>query len=423
MKNNRRYDLSSRLTHFFRHVDLLDDTAPCTPECWGYSNLVEDTDLSPLFLLRCAIRYGRLWATWAYRNKARTIYGPNPAICLTDMPTGAFLETSFVRQKRKQKISGYALTFQKPEMFRIGARPVIYGLSKSSSKIPSGKNGGLRILPKDLLPIHEQYRYVTYAPTTGRWNIDWTHEREWRWPMKDKASLQEFNRKIKEEYVVSSAREIPGLDLYSEKLSRIGVIVATKEEALRVFHDILVLVDRGDASSHAFEYVLASNDIPDPKKIRDPDEEADALADAAIDLSTYLAETPSADAELVQQVDDCIFNVNANSPVPKSGERGGCWLWILDNLHDVTRALLRSDRLVINQEGKYLLRLPEFDMRRSLRQREDMAEDLAKRLGDKFNLESGYYSVLNSTDPNAYPYYNGDFSHNLSFYNNYFDGL
>src|SRR3546814_6091553 len=64
-------------------------------------------------------------------------------------------------------------------MFTAGARPVIYGLSGDVREQPS--NGDFRILDERLLPQQEQYRYVTYTIGDVR-QIDWTHEREWRWP-------------------------------------------------------------------------------------------------------------------------------------------------------------------------------------------------------------------------------------------------
>lgn len=63
-------------------------------------------------------------------------------------------------------------------MFNYGARPVIYGLDEhNNARCSQGRNGE-RILDETALPLIEQYRYVTYVP--GK--IDWTHEREWRWP-------------------------------------------------------------------------------------------------------------------------------------------------------------------------------------------------------------------------------------------------
>lgn len=63
-------------------------------------------------------------------------------------------------------------------MFNYGARPVIYGLDQHNNARCSQGRYGERILDETALPLIEQYRYVTYVP--GK--IDWTHEREWRWP-------------------------------------------------------------------------------------------------------------------------------------------------------------------------------------------------------------------------------------------------
>ena len=151
MKNAERYDLSRRLIHFFRKIDLEDGSAPDVPEDWGMGSIAEDTVYSPMFLMRSAIRHGHLWATWSRRKNIRTVYGPYPAICFTDMPMAAFIEASRVRQSLGQKISTFALTFPKEQMFRIGANPVIYGLSDRSVVLPRGTSGGERIIPENVL--------------------------------------------------------------------------------------------------------------------------------------------------------------------------------------------------------------------------------------------------------------------------------
>lgn len=383
--------------------------------------MVETTWFSPLFLLRCIIRHGWLWATWSYRNQARTIYGPFPAICFTDMPTAAFLETAASRQKRKQNISAYALTFDKTQMFSAGARPVIYGLSGSTGRIPNGTDGRERIIPEDLLSANEQYRYVTYSPTHNRWNIDWTHEREWRWPMRDKKALAEYLKQRKKFGCVGSVKDIPGLNLYSGRLDNIGVIVNNNEEANRIFHDILVLVDRGLVPPNMYEYVLISENIGDPEKLRSPDDEANAIAASAIDVQPFLDVHEAEDSQIAEEVLAMIDRVEAEAGPSENGEFGGCWLWITDNLHKVTRALIRKELIEVNEEGKYLLRLSSFSDDRSLRQREDMATKLGAIFQEAYGITTGFFSVLNSDDINGHPYYNPDFSENLLFYNNYFD--
>jgi hypothetical protein len=61
LPNNDRYDLSNRLIHFFRRVDISGDDAPPWPQHLNYASIDEGEELlEPLFLLRHAIRGGRL---------------------------------------------------------------------------------------------------------------------------------------------------------------------------------------------------------------------------------------------------------------------------------------------------------------------------------------------------------------------------
>jgi hypothetical protein len=411
VENNRRFDLSERLIHFFRKLDLEDGSAPETPENWGGHNLSEHTVFSAQFLLRCAIRNGCLWATWARRGNTRTIYGPRPAICFTDMPTAAFLETAAVRLKAGQKISTLALTFPKPAMFDLGARPAIDGLSGPPVTILT--SGVQRTLPPDRLPLHEQYRYVSYFPT-GAYKVDWTHEREWRWPYPVEP--------VVEPDVVSSVADIPGLNLYEVGLSGLGIIVHTKEQARFVLHDVLSLVDRKVIALDTFDYVLVADDITSPADIRDPAQEEAAIAAAAIDLSKFLTVDLVRDEKIGEEIDAMVQTVEKAAPNPTVGELGGCWLWLVDNDHPVTRALLNTDRAMVNKNGKYLM-FPYFSDSRSLGEREDMTKKLAADVKAKYGVECGYFSVLGSDDPDSVPSYNSDFLGNRMIYNFWSDSL
>lgn len=420
MKSNRRYDLSGRLIHFFRKLDLEDGSAPDMPEDFGLTNITESTEYSAIFLLRSAIRHGRLWATWSKRNEARTVYGPRPAICFTEMPTAAFLEASAERLRAGQKISTLALTFPKPQLYGLGARPVIYGLSINDADIPKGRGGGPRIIPTDALPLNEQYRYVTYSPT-GRWRVDWTHEREWRWPYT--GDLAEYEAAIEEYGVVEGVRDIPGLDLYTGDIHGIGVIVNTREEARMVLHDVLALVDRQDIVPDTFEYVLVSDNIRAPESIRDPIAEAAVIAGATIDLSDYLTPQSDRDRTISDRVHALAEQVEDRAGPSEAGEFGGCWLWLVDNVHPVTRALLNSGKLVVNQDRKYLMFPYEFSDDRSLRQRETMTKELARLVNEEFGIEAGYFSVLMSGDPDDLPNYHTDFLDNELHFNWWSYGL
>src|SRR5579862_4500707 len=158
--NNARYDLSDRLIHFFRSVDSSRLDSPVMPEDWGPSSMENpDEPFSPFFLMRNAVRQGRLWATWSVRRRRRTIYGPDPAVCFTEMPIAAFVEAGLARAKRGEAMSPYGLVFPKTALFRLGARPVIYGLS---GDVNTGIDGaGARMIASTQLPPREQFRYVT----------------------------------------------------------------------------------------------------------------------------------------------------------------------------------------------------------------------------------------------------------------------
>lgn len=145
MKSNIRFDLSDYLVHFFRDVDLEGANTILFPEHMGWQNIWEDTFLPAIFLLRASLRNGRLWATWSFRKGVRTIYGPHPAICFTEMPIAAFLEAGHDRRAKGQAMSPFALVFPKDTLHCIGARPVIYGLSVELV-LPSGLGGRQRML-------------------------------------------------------------------------------------------------------------------------------------------------------------------------------------------------------------------------------------------------------------------------------------
>jgi hypothetical protein len=98
-------------------------------------------------------------------------------------------------------------------------------------------------------------------------------------------------------------------------------------------------------------------------------------------------------------------------------ETGGCWLWLKDNRHALVRALIRLEAITINDNGRYLVELPEFDDHRPLRQRQEMVNALCKKLKTKFGISASYYAVLGSDDPNHIPTYSDDLASDPLFYN------
>lgn len=399
MNNSIRYDLSARLIHFFREVDTRGKSPVNFPEHWGFDHITENDIFNPFFLLRAAIRHNKIFATWAVRNNRRTIHGDSPAVCFTEMPLAAFIETSKKRSKLGQAISTYGISFLKSEMFDLGARPVIYGLSINTFDITTSEKGE-RIIDVAALPLQEQYRYVTFNPI-GNKKIDWTHEREWRWVYKD--SIEEFERQLEEYGIVSNIKDFPSLEVCNGNITDIGVIVETKEEAELILSDILTSFDKNEYTPYKF--LFYTEQINKISEILTPKEEKIELQKSMIDLSEFINTYPIRDQDIYNTFVDMTKEIENNFSDIESGELGGCWLWIYDNLHGFTRALINKDRIVVNKEGKYLCFLYEFSDSRSLAQREEMTKLLAARIKEEFNVDCGYFSVLNSNDIDGIPFY------------------
>ena len=405
MNNSNRFDLSDYLIHFFRDVDMMGPNAIAMPENMGWHSLAEDTFCPAIFMLRAALRNGRLWATWSYRKNARTIYGTSPAVCFTDMPVAAFVEASRERHARGEAMGEVALVFPKAKMRTLGARPAIYGLSEESIALPRGKGGGPRIFPADVLPLHEQYRYVT-----DTYPIDWSHEREWRWPCRVEYPNWDGDS-------VADWFDIPGLDFYDTGISGIGAIVKTRAQAELVINDMLALVDAGIADPYAFSFVLPTDELPSLEAIRDREVLKDALAKVTIDINKYFKVSQAQVSKVNRQFTNEVCAIENNTPRSQAGESGECWLWLYDGSSQLARMLLADGRLIVSRNGRYLARLVEFSDSRSLQEREEMTERLATIIQKKFDVSCGYFSVKNSHNPDEVPFFAQDHDDDIPYYN------
>ncbi|KAA0579760.1 DUF4427 domain-containing protein [Azospirillum sp. B21] len=398
MRNSHRFDLSDYLIHFFRDIDLFGQSAIDMPEHMGWHSLYEGTNLPAMFMLRAALRNGRLWATWSYRGNARTIYGPDPAVCFTDMPIAAFVEASQLRHARGEAMGEVALVFPKNDMRRLGARPVVYGLSQELSVWPSGSDGRPRIFPADVMPPVEQYRYVSDVSSSGQ-RIDWTHEREWRWPCRNALTQSQ------DALPVENWSDISGLDFYRERVSGIGAIVKTRAQAEMVVRDMLTLVDSGVANENTFSFVLVTDELHSVQYIQERQQLALVLQEATINLGAYFYKDP----QFINQTNNSfaaeVAAVEQHAGPEQYGEFGGCWLWLHDCTTPLARSLLHTGRVFVNSQGRYLARLDEYSDGRSLRQREEMTQTLSRVINEKFGVQCCYFSVLNSDNADEVPFY------------------
>lgn len=414
MNNNIRFDLSNYLIHFFRDIDISGPNGISLPEHMGWQNIYEDTFLPASFMLRAALRNGRLWATWSMRNGIRTIYGSSPAICFTEMPIAAFLKAGSERWKSGQAMSPFALVFPREALYRIGALPVISGVASEGVFSANYDANGNRMLPESIIPSVEQFRYVTFDIGGAR-NIDWTHEREWRWPYR--GDLSAVNQEIQNFGIVSSWDEIPGLDFYRLGINGIGVIVETKRQAELIVSDMLTLVDSGQATAETFGFVLASKLLPAPNQLQDPASIAQAIESAMVNLQPYFSLPPEECNAFSNRFGMLVRQVEESAGFPSQGEFGGCWLWLHDNTSLLTRALLRTGRAFVTRDGRYLASLREFSDSRGLREREAMTSRLASMVKAEFGTSCCYFSVLNSDDPTEVPFYADEFNDDIGFFN------
>ena len=224
--------------------------------------------------------------------------------------------------------------------------------------------------------------------------------------------------KAVEEYgMVDDAMDIPGFDFYKENINGIGVVVRNRIQANWIVHDILALVDRGIIHKRTFRFVLAAEELPESVKLISPQDISKAIANSLIDLEPLFSHKKEKLEAIAKEFSTHVSGIENKSASPKSGELGGCWLWILDNTSILARALIDDDRMVVSESGKYLVNLYEFSDSRNLRERQEMTEELAEVIKERFGVECGYFSVLCSDNPNDVPFYNSDHLDDHKHYN------
>ncbi len=164
-----------------------DDTGtPIYPGTDSDYDSVEKRELhcAALPVLRTIITEGWLRPSWGFVKGRPTVYGPRAAVCFTEMTLGAYITYARTRGD-SERVSRFAIAVRREDMFEAGARPVIYGLSGDHREAGAGDpyaGRGMRCLAASCgIGLKEQYRYVSMSLDPPRL-IDWTQEREWRWP-------------------------------------------------------------------------------------------------------------------------------------------------------------------------------------------------------------------------------------------------
>ena len=246
-----RVDMTDWVLHFVHEVDsrneVADEAMPY--EVYGGMAYHEDPEVNSRFdfwpvmdqyaelgpgssafsVLRKIVADGHIRATWAFRKGRPTIYGPRAAVCVTEMPLASLVDYAW--RRGPADVGCYAVGLRKSEFFAAGGRPAIYGLSTDFAE----QDGGGRIWPRKLaescgIAEAEQYRYVSTA-LAGPNQIDWTHEREWRWADHEDECW------------------CPGLPVWAadepHSFSQALVVVRTDEEAARILDLLKQIYDAG----------------------------------------------------------------------------------------------------------------------------------------------------------------------------------
>lgn len=80
-------------------------------------------------VLKRIISDGYIRSGWSFRGGKLTIYGKHSAVCFTEMPLYALINYGKTRED-SNLVSSYGIALPKRELFALGGRQVIYGLSR-----------------------------------------------------------------------------------------------------------------------------------------------------------------------------------------------------------------------------------------------------------------------------------------------------
>lgn len=175
---------------------------------------------------------GFLKTSWSFREGTPTIYGNRSAVCFSEMPLYGLIDYAKQR-KYTGYVNNYGIAFRKKDLFMMGARPVIYGTTLPHKEITQDDFSpklGYRILDESLgIGVNEQYRYV-YTNMTK--NIDWTHEREWRWALDpDKVEFPGMPFLLEEEFCHNIITDLVVIVQTNEEVSQILALLKNLYDA------------------------------------------------------------------------------------------------------------------------------------------------------------------------------------------------
>lgn len=353
------------------------------------------------FDVLCKILHdGFIHSSWSYRNYEPSIYGPVSAVCFTEMPLYALVEYAKVRGKRSGYVGNYGVAFRRNELFAAGARPVIYGLSTPFEEHEYSEDEpyqGRLMSEKCGIGINEQYRYVSTSLHKNKGlTIDWTHEREWRWPLPmDKL-------------------RVPGLPFflskeYSDFFTDVIIIVGTDKEQELLLDYLKNLYDSGGRNT-GLEYnksmIAAARvlSLQSVSKLKSVDQKIMKIEDLPIKQMKLLPSF-SVSKRLDRKVRNAVKTAgeiavetveNYLRDNPDFNEDKGAWGFVhvtTSEVSAITQALIDAGLANAYSDGRYYIKVREYRTS-NLTLLEEGAMAASKYLTKKLGQNFGYSTRL-----------------------------
>ncbi|WP_095181564.1 DUF4427 domain-containing protein [Pseudomonas sp. Irchel 3F6] len=386
----------NRVVHYFRDVDLTSGSRPdFIPESFALNCWAEDC-WPRRFLLRVAIRFHHIWATFGVRNGHATIQGRHPAVCFSGFSVSDLVAVRDGLAAASGAVTQYAITFPTHSAEQAGATKVVRG--ENLRAMLQASHPSEPVTQEEIW--RNQYRYLD-----GQLDIfgNQTAELEWRWPYT--LNYRRAIEKIEREGHLGD--KLPGIDLAQKKWSQIGVVVATEADALRLQYDILCLIDQQVVSVDHFDHLLVCERLPKELDGLTATEQEASMTAACLDFKSGVTVSDEDAAVAAADFKARISALETSSLKGEIQERGGCWVYFEDNSHPYVRALLKAGLVVVNKSGRYLGTLTELGRGRDLEERQLIVKTLCKQLEQEHGVPCSYFSVRDSWLSGDLPSYCG----------------
>ena len=76
-----------------------------------------DEDASAFSVLKKILHDGFIHSSWSIRNRTPSVYGPNSAVCFTEMPLYALVDYARGRGEKSGYVGNYGIAFRRNELY------------------------------------------------------------------------------------------------------------------------------------------------------------------------------------------------------------------------------------------------------------------------------------------------------------------